>query len=137
MKKSGQLARCKWCGSYHSPSWKTAENGVLFCSEECQMAHNSKANTRMGICFTVLIPIISLGIIQVGDRPDFIIWGSIGFVFGLYMLDRGRRGSQYKYRRDIYKETQPLPCQHCTHINPPDVLLCQKCGASLRDSEFE
>jgi hypothetical protein len=119
------------------------EKTGIYCSRECKLADRSLSNYAAG-AFNAILGLVSILIAftlvsSPSSRGEEIILIPVGIlmvfasIFGIYEALQGR---QYRNRKDKFRETQRLDCQYCSHINPPDILKCQNCGASLSEAEF-
>ncbi|MHA1935809.1 MAG: hypothetical protein ACW97A_11045 [Candidatus Thorarchaeota archaeon] len=125
------MARCKWCGTPHSPNWITNQKGDIYCSDGCQKGATVLQNKRVSFCLIVFGSLMML-------IPNFelIIYGAITLLMGIGAFVSGMEGRKYQDRKDKYKDLQLLVCEYCTQVNPPNVLRCQNCGASIESAEF-
>lgn len=150
--KKDNLARCAWCGTPESPQWVNSPKGEMFCSSECESAKYSSRSFDGGFltailgCIIILIPIISILRFPVPPGPNsssafgsVVVWIISGFLFlmtGIGGIIRGYEGQKYRDRKDKYRDVTLLQCEYCTQTNPPNVLRCQYCGASLTKAPF-
>ncbi|MFW9961153.1 MAG: MJ0042-type zinc finger domain-containing protein [Candidatus Thorarchaeota archaeon] len=148
------LARCAWCGTPESPKWMTSEKGEIFCSSECELAKHSSRSFNGGFllavssCIIILIPIIAMlrfpvpsGQIipssQFGSVAGWILSGFLLLITGIGAMIRGYEGQKYRDRKDKYRNVTLLECEYCAQTNPPNVVRCQYCGASLTKAPFK
>lgn len=129
--RSDYLTRCGWCGTPYSPDWVGTQTGRLFCSSECQSAANAGKQQWAG-GFAIGIGAVMLII----PEPAVILGGLWFLLMGFCVLAQGIEGRSYRDRKDKYRNTQLLVCEYCNHINTPDVVVCDNCGASLIGSDF-
>ena len=134
------MPRCAWCGTFYSPEWFSAY-GKLYCTSECWSAAYVNSRQTLDpekVVFFTLV--ISVSFIVV--NPLFCLLGLffLSLLLGALWIDNRRFESyrRYLYRKDLYRDTYPelAVCEYCSHLNPPDVLSCQFCDASLKDSEM-
>jgi hypothetical protein len=152
--KKDNLARCAWCGTPESPKWVTNEKGEMFCSSECQSAKHSTRAMDVGILVAccggiiVLIPIITFLVfpdpfgrpISSGEFSSiggWIITGIFLFISGVGGMVAGYEGKKYRDRKDKYRDVTLLQCEYCAQTNPPNVVRCKYCGASLTKAPFK
>ncbi len=141
------LPRCGWCGTYYSPEWKQML-GEKYCSNECFAA--STVETTDEICLILArsrvvryltggFSILSLILLFISRHPFWafaLFFGSMFFCCGVCSSTEEEAARKNVDRKDMYRDSQPmeLECSFCSHINPPEVLDCGHCGASLKDS---
>jgi hypothetical protein len=138
--EKGSMPRCAWCGTFYSPAWVSAY-GELYCTTDCWSAayvNSRKPLNAKTVVFITLV--ISLCLIVANPLywwfGVFFLVMSIGWTRSDNRKLKGYR--EYLYRKDLYSDTYPklLVCDYCSHLNLPDVLNCQFCDASLRDSQM-
>jgi predicted Zn finger-like uncharacterized protein len=151
--KKDNLARCAWCGTPESPKWVTTQKGEMFCSSECQLAKHSSRAIDGGFItaccggIIMLIPIIAIlrfpvpygqpiSSNQFGTAAIWIVSGLLFFITGVGGMIAGAEGKKYRNRKDKYRDVTLLQCEYCTQTNPPNVVRCQYCGASLTKAPF-
>jgi len=142
------LARCAWCGTPESPKWLTSEKNEIFCSSECQAAKYAYKAINGGFlsafcgAIIILIPIIAflrypIPSGQAGSIGGWIITGFLLFIAGVGAMLGGHEGKNYQNRKNKYRDVTLLQCEYCTQTNPPNVMRCQYCGASLTKAPFK
>jgi predicted Zn finger-like uncharacterized protein len=148
------LARCALCGTPESPTWVLNEKGEMFCSSECQSAKSSSKTINRGFlsaCFggiIIFIPIIAIFVFpvpssqilssgQFGSVAVWIIFGLLFLINGVGAMIGGYESKKYRDRKDKYHDATLLQCDYCTQTNPPNVMRCQYCGASLTKAPFK
>ncbi|MFW9817232.1 MAG: hypothetical protein ACFFEW_14985, partial [Candidatus Thorarchaeota archaeon] len=146
------ITRCGWCGTFYSPQWLQPGFGPKYCSIECMnAARSSKSETEiflakgfiilsfasMLFCATLLL------IAPAHFSPLYFEILAYGLISSVCCLCGGvgtrisnKMSQQYLYRKDMYRDSHHvlIECEFCSHLNPPDVLDCQHCDASLRDA---
>ncbi len=135
--ESQYLARCKWCGTPNSPRWITLDGGIFYCSEECQRATTTTSTKYLGIGMLVLgVSMLLVSFPLLVSGPWILIYGAMLTLMGFCTYDRGKEGEQYLNRKDLYRDVQLLVCDYCSYVNPPSVLKCHNCGATIESADF-
>ncbi|MHA3963233.1 MAG: hypothetical protein AM325_006800 [Candidatus Thorarchaeota archaeon SMTZ1-45] len=129
--RSDFLARCKWCGTPHSPDWVKSEYGDLYCSRECQSAAGAGWRRQGGALGTLIGAVLLLL-----PNPASILIGLNLLPVSLCILIQGVLGRRYVNRKDRYRNAELLVCEYCNHINTPGVVVCDNCGATLTGADF-
>jgi len=143
------IPRCKWCGTFYSPHWLHERIGnTVYCSKECYLAATWNPQfegllTREIFILQWITLIVWIAIMALLPF-DLRIW-FLGLLVILLILissydrkNRDKLGLKYQSRKDMYRHTNvtQLECPFCSHMNLPDILDCQHCGASLKDAKF-
>ncbi len=145
--KKENLARCAWCGTPESPKWVTTEKGEMFCSSECMAARYSLRSIDVGFLSACCGGLLMLGTIislilfpqasgQFVGALEWNIMSFLLFISGIGMMIAGAEGKKYHNRKDKYRDVTLLQCEYCTQVNPPNIVRCQYCGASLTKAPF-
>jgi predicted Zn finger-like uncharacterized protein len=151
--KKDNLARCAWCGTPESPKWVVNQKGEMFCSSECQSAKDSSRAIDIGFLtafcggIIILIPIIAILLSpvpysqpitsnQFGSIAGWIISGFLFLIVGVAGMIAGYEGKKYRDRKGKYNDVTLLQCEYCNQTNPPNMVRCQYCGASLTKAPF-
>ncbi|MFW9975444.1 MAG: hypothetical protein ACFFDQ_09285 [Candidatus Thorarchaeota archaeon] len=129
--RSDYLARCKWCGTPHSPDWVKQDYGDLYCSRECQLAASARWKQNIG-AFATLTGVVMFLI----PSPATILIGINLLPLGVCILVQGIVGRKYVDRKDKYTNVELLVCEYCNHINTPGIVVCDNCGAALTGAGF-
>lgn len=129
--RSDYLARCKWCGTPHSPDWVKQDFGDLYCSRECQYAATAAWKQYIG-AFLILIGVIMLLI----PSPGTMLIGINLIPLGVCILVQYIAGWKYFNRKDKYANVELLLCEYCNHIGTTNDVVCDNCGAALTGADF-
>lgn len=142
------IPHCGWCGTWYSPDWiQLVPDGPRFCTNECMAAsrvgmfQNDLIQSR-GFLYCTFILAIICGTLLVAYPAAAPIWFGMLFVSiccfctGAGISKTNKAAREYLYRKDMYRESHQvlLECVFCSHLNPPNILDCQHCDGSLRDS---
>ncbi len=143
--RADYITRCAWCGTPYSLNWVATESGRIYCSIECQSAEQSGSGRWVGLCSIALglILIIWVSVFSFFNPSIFssslfegMFYGVVFLLLGFCTFSIATEGSNYKDRKDKYRNTQLLICEYCNHIPAPGVTVCDNCGASLADADF-
>jgi len=67
---------------------------------------------------------------------EWMMYSLFLLVIGIGFMVAGYEGNKYRDRKDKYRDVTLLQCEYCNQVNPPSVVRCQYCGASLTKAPF-
>jgi predicted Zn finger-like uncharacterized protein len=145
--EKGSIARCTWCGSPENDGWIFSISGEPFCSSECKRAASIRTDGEQGAAFIapgLFFFLLSVRLVDLLETTTMVLIPFLGLLCGLPIFVCGsqtifstREAMKYYNRKNKYRDVTLLQCEYSTQANPPNVVRCQYCGASLTKAPFK